>query len=64
MIYFVETETENMEVLFAISDVIYVTSINNTLLKKSKNFSLKFSYKTKPIVVGIIYRSLSQNNLL
>ena len=58
------SETETLEVLLAISEVILVTSKSNTFLKKSKIFSLKFfeKPKTKPIVVGVIYRSLSQNS--
>ena len=44
MIYFFETETEMVEKLLAISKVIQVTSRNNTFLRKSKIFSLKFYY--------------------
>ena len=44
MIYFVETETETVEVLLTISEVIKVTFKNNFFLKKFKIFSLKFFY--------------------
>ena len=44
MIYFVEAETETVEVLLVIPEVIQVTSKNNALLKKSKIFPLKLFY--------------------
>ena len=62
MICSVKTETETVEVLLTISEVIWNTSKNNTFLKKSKIFSLKS--KTKPHEVWIIYLSPSQKNFL
>ena len=56
--------TETVELSFAILEVILVTYKNTFFQRKSKILLLKFFFKTKPLIVGIIYGHPNQSDFL